>query len=105
MRVIDKTSKCVSYRLNLLGIAVWRDRCQLLARNEKGNWKPLGASRDLPIQLPDQMDVAQFDALLLTAYQYDQQNPGSDLRDLFAQTKSIDEALSEAEISGSGDRN
>ena len=105
VRVLDKTSKCVSYRLNLLGIAIWNDRCQLLARNERGDWKPLGAPRTLPIQLPDQVDSLQFDALLLTAYQYDQQNPGSDLRELFAQTKSVEQALRETETSGSRDCN
>ena len=44
----------------------------------------------MPLEVPaDVRDVTGEDPLLLTAFQYDQQYPGSDLRDVLAKRKEL----------------
>lgn len=95
MRVPDRVGKCIGYRLNILGVRVWKDYCRLVAKDTTGKWTPLGPPRSLPIDIPNDPSSIASDALLLTAYQYEVERPGSDLRDILAQTKDFDFALSE----------
>jgi hypothetical protein len=81
--------------LNILGISVWQDRCQLVAKDQAGNWAPLGPAKALPIFLPQDPSEIEGDALLLTAYQYEMERPGSDLRATLAQTRDFEEALND----------
>lgn len=95
MRVANSADRSVGYLLNLLGIRVWRDRCQLISRNRNGEWVPIGMPRPLPVEVPSQIESADSDALILTAYQYDYERPGSDLLDVLSQKKDFDAALGE----------
>lgn len=95
MRVVNKLERYVSYRLNILGIRVWEDRCHLVARNRDGEWMQLGRAHSLPVRLPQDPAEIDADPLLLTAYQYDLERPGSDLRDVLSQTRAFDDALND----------
>jgi hypothetical protein len=82
MRVVIAEEGCVDYRLHILGIRIWREYAQLIARDGEP-WKPIGPEYLLPISLPDKPDELKgspSDVLRLTAWQYDQEHPGSDLR-------------------------
>lgn len=58
------------YTLNILGIRVWKDRCQLIGRN--GNkWLPLGMSKPLPLSASDE--------ILPTARRIKAEHPDSDI--------------------------
>jgi hypothetical protein len=93
MRVVDRENRYIGFRLNLLGLRVWKDRCQLVARDRDGKWDVLGPSRRLPIRLPDDVSAIGTDTLLLTAFQYESENPGSDLRALLDQRINFDDAI------------
>ena len=94
MRVVDREKKWIGFRLNLLGVRVWKDgRCQLVARNRDGRWDTLGPSRRLPVHIPDDVAVIGTDTLLLTAYQYEHEKPGSDLRALLEQSSDFEDAV------------
>jgi len=82
MRILHKGG-VVDYRLHLLGIRLSKGTAQLIAKYGDSEWTTLGAVRALPLhipQTPDELKAAGQDALLLTAYQYDAECPGSDLR-------------------------
>lgn len=96
MRLVNKKERYVSYRLNILGIRVWQDRCHLVARNGAGEWKQLGPPRSLPVYMAENGAGIHSDPLLLTAYQYDRERPGSDLREVLSQTRPFDEALNDS---------
>ncbi len=97
MRAPNPDDKCIGYRLNILGVRVWSDRCQLVAKDADGSWIPLGPSRPLPVYVPaDPARIAPDDTLVLTAYQYDMERPGSDLRAVLARTKDFETALAES---------
>ena len=73
----------VDYRLHLLGIRVSKGTAQLIAKYRDSEWTTLGPARALPLHIPrtpTELKAAGQDALLLTAYQYDAEFPGSDLR-------------------------
>lgn len=95
MRVANRSERWIGYRLNQLGIRVWQNACQLVARN--GNeWITLGPPRTLPIQVPrsaEELKAAGSDPLRLTAYQYLTELPGSDLEELLATRKDFDTAM------------
>jgi|SRR5579871_2255700 len=98
MRVANASEGFIDYRLNILGIRVWRNRCQLIAENGKG-WIPLGPRWDLPIQVPrnaEELKAVGLDALRLTAYQYGLQVPGSDLVEVLGGKKDFASAVTEA---------
>ena len=92
MRVTNKDQQCIGYRLNLLGVRAYRDHCQLVARVGE-EWVPIGSPRSLPVEVPEDIAIAGDDALVITAYQYDQERPGSDLKDVLARRKGFDAAF------------
>ena len=101
MRIIDKQEGWIGHRLNLLGIRVYRDRCQLVAKTGD-KWMTLGPSRSLPVAVPrnaEELASAASDPLLITAYQYMGECPDSDLAYLLAQTKNVDDVLNGRECS------
>lgn len=94
--VVNKEEGWIGYRLNILGIRVWRDKCQLSARSGD-EWMTLGAPRTLPVEVPrdtDELAQAADDPLLTMAFQYVAERPGTDLADVLAQRKKFDDALS-----------
>ena len=92
MRVVNKQEQCIGYRLNFLGVRVYRDYCQLSAKSGS-EWYVMGPIKRLPVIVPPNPEEIGTDPLLLTAHQYDEEHPGSDLYDVLAQRKSFDEAL------------
>jgi hypothetical protein len=69
------------YCLNQLGIRVWESHCQLIAKSGNG-WNPLGPRLTLPVAVPHTpAELAEFsgDALGVTAYQYKEVYPETDL--------------------------
>lgn len=95
MRVTNPRDRYISYRLNILGIRVFHDKCLLVAKDRGGQWTPLPRSHPLPIVLPDNPAEIEHDTLLLTAYQYDLERPGSDLRAVLSLGRPFDEALAD----------
>jgi hypothetical protein len=94
-RYADKTRHHIDYCLNLLGIRVWERRCQLIARLD-GEWTFLGPPRDLPIYVPNDLAALRSvgtDALRVTAWQYCQDHPGTDIREVMSLSKPFDTAL------------
>ena len=95
MRVVNSNGRWIGHRLNILGIRVWQDSCQLVARNGK-EWITLGPQRDLPVQVPsnaEEVKGAGSDPLRLTAYQYVTEHPGSDLAELLGKRMDFETAL------------
>ena len=88
MRHVDPECKYIDYHLNLLGIRVTAHDCQLVARRE-GHWETIGPSWPLPIEVPEHRESAVTAAISLTAWQYDKECPGSDIRDVLSQRKSF----------------
>ena len=87
----------VDYRLHLLGIGIWQQWCQLIARGD-GTWVGLGPKRPLPLEIPRNeagVKAAGQDSLLLTAWQYEQENAGTDLREVLAQRTNFEDLLAE----------
>jgi hypothetical protein len=95
LRVPDRSGEFIGYRLNILGVRVWKNYCRLVAKDATGAWTPLGPPRPLPIIIPGDPSSIASDALLLTIYQYDVERPGSDLRQVLAQNKEFELALGE----------
>jgi len=98
MRVVDRAARLIDYRLNILGIRVWEDACQLISRSAQ-EWSALGPRWDLPVHVPrnaDELKAAAADTLRLTAYQYNSERPGSDLAEVLSKTKNFDSALMDA---------
>lgn len=73
---------------------MYRDYCQLSAKSGT-DWFVVGPMRALPVMVPNDPAEIGTDPLLLTAYQYDQEHPGSDLYDVLAQRKDFDEAINQ----------
>jgi len=97
VRVIDCEAQEIDYHLNILGIRVWRGACQLIARAQE-KWTSLGPKRSLPIDIPhDETSLQRVgsDALLLTAWQYEHENPGTDIRAVLSGKKNFDVAVNE----------
>jgi hypothetical protein len=93
--IINKDEGWVGYRLNILGIRVWPDKCQLVARTGE-EWITLGPPRPLPLRVPttaDELARAANDALLITAYQFIAEYPSADLADMLAQRRDFAKAL------------
>ena len=98
-RSADQSKKHVDYCLNILGIRVWRDVCQLIAKGN-GDWGFIGPKWALPIVIPtDEQSLkgAGSDTLRLTAWQYEREHPGTDIREVLSQRKDFDAALAEHE--------
>ena len=94
MRVVNKQLQCIGYRLNLLGVGVYRHYAQLVARSG-GEWVTIRPLRELPIEVPSAVTELGSDTLLLTAYQYCQENPGTDLKDVLSRRKDFDAAIAD----------
>jgi hypothetical protein len=91
MRVVKAQDGYVDYRLHILGIRVWRGCAQLIAKDGE-SWDPFGFRHPLPIKVPastEELPVAAGDTLRLTGWLYDQENPGSDIRDMLLQQKNL----------------
>jgi hypothetical protein len=96
-RNADKKLSHIDYCLQQLGIRVWAESCQLIAKGD-GNWGPLGPKWDLPIEVPQDataLKTAGSDTLRLTAWQYRQEHPGTDLSEVLSQRKNFSAALNE----------
>ncbi len=90
MKVVNSETQSIDYRLNIMGIRIWQDKCQLIARHQ-GRWAPLGPRHELPVFVPRTREQLQFfsdDPLRLTAYQYTLEHPDSDIP--LALGKSVD---------------
>jgi hypothetical protein len=91
----NKEEGWIGHRLNRIGIRVWRDKCQLVAKPE-GDWVTIGPTRSLPLHVPKnaaELDSIAHDPLLLTAYQLIADNPDSDLAALLSQQIDFDSVL------------
>ena len=98
MKAVDRVARAIDYRLNILGIRVWEDACQLIAISA-GGWSALGPRWDLPVHVPlgaEELKAAAANTVRLTAYQYNTERPGSDLVEVLNRTKSFDSALADA---------
>src|ERR1017187_720536 len=47
MRVVDRAARLIDYRLNILGIRVWENACQLIAMSWGGGVEPARAAMGL----------------------------------------------------------
>ena len=95
MRVVNAVGGTIDYRLNILGIRVWKDSCQLVARSGK-DWSALGPRWDLPVRVPEndgELKASASDTLRLTAFQYNAERPGSDLVEVLNQSRNFEAAL------------
>jgi hypothetical protein len=95
MKVVDTAGRWIDYRLNILGIRVWENSCQLVAKGA-GEWSTIGPRWDLPVQVPrnpEEVKAAALDTLRLTAYQYVTEHKVSDLADVLAKQKDFEMAM------------
>ena len=95
MKVVNRNEGSIDYRLNILGIRVWENSCQLIAKGA-GEWSTIGPRWDLPLHVPrnpQELKDAAADTLRLTAYQYATEHKGSDLADVLARRKDFEAAL------------
>jgi hypothetical protein len=70
------------YRLNQLGIRVCNGTCQLISRIDD-KWYPMGPRWQLPVQVPkNAADLPFAHALSVTAYQFCNMYPDSDLMEV-----------------------
>ena len=96
-RFINREEGYVSYRLSQLGVRVFRDAAQLAALY-RGEWTTIGPRRPLPIALPQntvELTVCEADPLRLTAYQFDEECPGTDLKEVLSGETSVEQILRE----------
>jgi hypothetical protein len=96
MKIVNREARTIDYRLNLLGIRVSKDGAQLIAKWRGDEWATIGPRRELPIRFPltpSDLNGVAGDTLRLTAYQYDAERPGSDLRAVLALEKEFDAAV------------
>jgi hypothetical protein len=96
MKVVNLTERWIGYRLNILGIRVWKEDCQLVAKTSGDRWETIGPRRTLPVHIPQ--NVEQFkdlgaDSLQITAYQYAGLPKNSDLVEVLSQQKDFEAAL------------
>jgi hypothetical protein len=100
VRHVDKAALFVDYRLNILGIRVWKYSCKLIVRS--GNeWGTMGPGSDLPVHVPKdarELKEAAAEPLRLTAYQYCADGPDSDLAEVLSETKDFEEALEDTTV-------
>lgn len=95
MKVANTETQSIDYRLNILGIRVFADTCQLIAKSSD-EWTSLGPDAPLPVQVPlnaDELKAAAADTLRLTAYQFHLENPGSDIVDVLSKSKDFAAAM------------
>jgi CheY-like chemotaxis protein len=93
-RSADADARHIDYCLHLLGIRIWKDACQLIAKVDNG-WVTIGPSRDLPVDLPAEVLASAGDSFILTVWQYEQEHPGTDIRQVLSRQKTFVTALAE----------
>jgi hypothetical protein len=92
MRSVNKQKGYVAYTLNILGIKVFSDWCQLIARH--GNdWVEIGVRRMLPLDLSEATKDGSTDPVVLTIMQYHSVCPHDGLMDVVQGKKNINEVL------------
>jgi len=87
----------LEYCLATIGIRVWKTSCRLIVKAE-GEWLEIGPSRDLPLTVPagpTALASVADDAILLTAWQYEQEHQATDLAAVLSQSKDFATALAE----------
>lgn len=102
-RYVDPDRGFVDYHLNHLGVRVSEHECQLVARTD-GHWNVVGPACPLPIEIPSDAETLQASAnnvIALTAWQYDLECPGSDIRRLMSGRKAFATALDAEDTLGS----
>lgn len=90
----------IDYRLNILGLRVWKDACQLISKNGR-DWGTLGPAHSLPITIPvspNETTEDWVDELRMTAYQFQFEYPDSDLVDVLTKKKDFSEAWKSASV-------
>lgn len=96
MKVVNLAERWIGYRLNILGIRVWKENCQLVAKISGDRWETIGPRRTLPVHIPqnvEQFKDAATDSLRITAYQYAAFPNKSDLVEVLSQQKDFEAAL------------
>jgi hypothetical protein len=95
MKVANAEVRSIDYRLNILGIRVNDQSCQLIAKTSD-EWGPIGPRTDLPVDVPqnaEELKAAATDPLRLTAYQFNAENPGSDIVEVLNKSKDFATAM------------
>jgi len=95
LTIFNKQDGWIGYRLNILGIRIWADKCQLVAKSAD-QWVVLGPHRPLPVSVPvsvEELARVAPDSLIITAFQYMAEHPDSDLTAVLAQKKEFQSAL------------
>ncbi len=98
MKVANAEAGSLDYRLNILGIRVTATGCQLIAKTSD-EWGPIGQHQALPVQVPrnaEEFKEAADSPLKLTAYQFNAENPGSDIAEVLDQSKDFAAAMATA---------
>lgn len=104
MRAANPGGLFIDYRLNILGIRVCEDSCQLIARSG-AEWTTMGPRWNLPVHVPrniEELQAAAAEPLRLTAYQYCAESPGSDLVGMLNKTGDFSAALRAPAEPGNG---
>jgi hypothetical protein len=100
IRIKNVSQGYIDYRLNIMGIRVWWDSCQLIAKKGE-KWETIGPKRNLPVALPDPSQ-SSGDELHVTAFQLQAASPESDLAAVLGQSKSFHTALHNGKPRGKG---
>jgi len=96
MKVVNRPEGWIGYRLNILGIRVWENDCQLVAKIGGDRWETIGPRRTLPVHIPqtvEELKAAAADSLRTTAYQYVTVQKEADLVEVLCQQKDFEVAL------------
>jgi len=103
MKAVNRQSNTIDYRLNLLGIRICQDGAQLIAKWRDKEWTTIGPMRSLPLRVPmtpTELSAGANDTLRLTAYQYEMECPGSDIRAVLALEKNFESAMETSVAAG-----
>src|SRR5215472_4621862 len=98
MKVVNRSTATIDYRSRRhLGLRVWKDRCQVIVPLGS-EWTGVGPQLELPLDVPN--SVAGFraredvsNALRVTAFRYELEQPGSDLVPVLTKEKTFENAL------------
>lgn len=104
MKVVNRETGTIEYRLNILGIQVTKNFAQLLAKWHGDDWVTIGPLHELPVHIPmtqAELKASASDALRITAYQYQAEHPDADLQQVLALEKEFDAAATTAMTAGS----
>lgn len=95
MKVANAEMSSIEYRLNILGIRVTERDGQLIAKSSD-EWSPIGQRLQLPLPVPrtsEDLKEAADSPLKLTAYQFNAENPDTDIIEVLEQTKDLKTAI------------